>query len=124
MNPEAARWLMMETRRRISGENHGAVDQIHTVSSLCNAGEFEMDSPDVPLAERKIHGDATDQAILRFAEGLGPVSDVRNHWKKHFEIAFNSKNKFMLRTFSLVQQEGLTAALCKQEYDNWISDSL
>jgi sodium/potassium-transporting ATPase subunit alpha len=69
----------------------------------------------LPLHERKINGDATDQAILRFSESLGPVSELRQMWKKTFELAFNSKNKYMVRTLELVQEKGLKLALPSME---------
>jgi sodium/potassium-transporting ATPase subunit alpha len=43
------------------------------------------------FSERKIAGDATDQAALRFSESLGPVRDLQQPWRRTFEPAFNSK---------------------------------
>lgn len=74
-----------------------AVDQIRIIGGLCNSGEFDAATMHMPIADRTINGDATDQAILRLSESFGPVADLRNQWKKTFEIAFNSKNKFMVR---------------------------
>ncbi|EMD89795.1 hypothetical protein COCC4DRAFT_124864 [Bipolaris maydis ATCC 48331] len=74
-----------------------AVDQIRVIGGLCNSGEFDAATMHLPIADRKINGDATDQAILRLSESFGSVSELRNQWKKTFEIAFNSKNKFMVR---------------------------
>lgn len=93
--------------------NH--IDQLRVVAGLCNAGEFDLASNHLPLNKRKINGDATDQAILRFSESIGSVSDLRRMWKKNFELAFNSNNKFMIRVFELVEQEGLNVALPPQE---------
>jgi sodium/potassium-transporting ATPase subunit alpha len=56
------------------------------------------------IAERKINGDATDQALLRLSESLGSVAELRRDYKKVFEIAFNSKNKFMVRLVSPASQ--------------------
>jgi hypothetical protein len=61
---------------------------------------------DLSLAERKIAGDATDQAVLRSPESLGLVRDLHLLWKKSSDLAFNSKNKFVIRTLSLVDPEG------------------
>jgi len=36
-------------------------------------------------------------------------------WKKTFELAFNSKNKYMIRTLALVEQEGLNMAFHSTE---------
>ena len=89
--------------------------QLRAVAGLCNAAEFSSASANFPLDERVIYGDATDQAILRLSESLGSVSDLRHTWKKTYELAFSSKNKFMIRTFSLVGPEGLNLALSPAE---------
>ena len=88
-----------------------AVDQLRAIAGLCNSGEFDATTNNLPLEERKINGDATDKAILRFSEELGSVSELKRYWKKTFELAFNSKNKFMIRTFSLADSEGLKCTL-------------
>ena len=125
MNPETTRWSMIEMRRRPDGDgSRNPVNQLRAIAGLCNSGEFDATSPEVPLPERKINGDATDQAILRFSESLGPVSELRSLWKKHFEVAFNSKNKFMLRTLSLVQHEGLAMALSARDIHDWRQNDL
>ena len=77
-----------------------ALQQLRSVSGLCNAAEFDSKSQHLPLSERTIFGDATDQAILRFSEGLGPVSELTNGWKPFYTLAFDSKNKFMIKTFT------------------------
>ena len=88
-----------------------ALHQLRSIAGLCNSGDFDAATKNLPLEERKINGDATDQAILRFSEELAPVSELKRYWKKTFELAFNSKNKFMIRTFSLADPEGLKYAL-------------
>src|SRR5271163_4422952 len=103
--PQSARDDMV-AKSKASG-----VHQLRALAGLCNAAEFDAASTDVPLHERPIFGDATDQAILRFSESLGSVSDLRRLWKKTYELAFNSKNKFMIRTFSLAEPQGLEVAL-------------
>ncbi|KAL1980779.1 hypothetical protein VTN96DRAFT_3549 [Rasamsonia emersonii] len=107
--PESARDEMV-----VKGKASGT-HQLRTMAGLCNAAEFDAASTQLPLHERPIYGDATDQAILRFSEGLGPVSDLRRLWKKTYELAFNSKNKFMIRTFSVVDSNGLGLALSAAE---------
>lgn len=109
MKPEAARDEMVSQLREKTGSN--AISQMRLIAGLCNAGEFDAATNSLPLHDRKIHGDATDQAVLRFSESLGPVSDLKSYWRKNFEIAFNSKNKYMIRTLSLVDIEGLKFAL-------------
>ena len=98
-----------------SAKGQAGTLQLRAVAGLCNAAEFDAASAKLPLHERIIFGDATDQAILRLSESLGPVSDLRHLWKKTYELAFSSKNKFMIRTFSLADPEGLDLALSPAE---------
>lgn len=79
---------------------NASVGVLRDVAGLCNAAEFDASTLDRPLHLTKIYGDPTDQAILRLSQSLGPVSELREQWKKVFEIAFNSKNKFMVRVMS------------------------
>ena len=80
-----------------SPQEPSIMHHMHILGGLCNSGEFDASTMHLPIAERKINGDATDQAILRLSETFGSVSELRRKWKKDFEIAFNSKNKFMVR---------------------------
>lgn len=109
MNSEAARDEM--TKRHHEGDGVNAVDQLRAIAGLCNSGEFDVATDHLPLHDRKINGDATDQAVLRLSESLGSVTELRQMWKKTFELAFNSKNKYMIRTLALVQPKGLNIAL-------------
>ncbi|KPM39669.1 Sodium/potassium-transporting ATPase subunit alpha-1 [Neonectria ditissima] len=90
---------------------NNSISQIRAVAGLCNAGTFDASTINRPLHERVIHGDATDQAILRFSEGLGEVAELRRFWHTKYELAFNSKNKYMIKAFSLANQSGLSLAL-------------
>ncbi|KAJ5369674.1 uncharacterized protein N7496_005766 [Penicillium cataractarum] len=84
----------------LSKMNRLALQQLRSIAGLCNAAEFDSKSENLPLSERAIFGDATDQAILRFSEGLGSVSQLKQGWKSFFTLAFDSKNKFMIKTFT------------------------
>jgi sodium/potassium-transporting ATPase subunit alpha len=100
--PEAASDLMAifgadNGTTELSSKTKDVMNELRVLAALCNAGEFDASTLHAPLSERKIHGDATDQAILRLSETLGSVSEVRKGWRKLFEIGFNSKNKFMVR---------------------------
>lgn len=106
MTPQGARDAMI----RLHGSGN-PIGQLRAAAGLCNAGEFDAASIYLPLDERKINGDATDQAVLRFSELLNSVAELRRMWRKRFDLAFNSKNKFMIRVFSLVEPEGLQVAL-------------
>jgi sodium/potassium-transporting ATPase subunit alpha len=90
---------------------NNSLSQLRAVAGLCNAGSFDAATMRLPLHERVIHGDATDQAILRFSEGLGEVAELRRCWKVKYELAFNSKNKYMIKAFCLTHPDGLSLAL-------------
>jgi sodium/potassium-transporting ATPase subunit alpha len=115
MDPQTARDEMHPVYGKFQVKVSNAVAQLRSIAGLCNSGEFDAATNHLPLHERKINGDATDQAILRFSESLGPVSELRQMWKKTFELAFNSKNKYMIRTLELDQEKGLDLALSSEE---------
>lgn len=117
MTPQSARDEMVS-----SGRNDTAISQMRLIAGLCNFGEFDAGTIHLPLSERRINGDATDQAVLRFSESLGPVSELRNMWRKTFELAFNSKNKYMIQTLALTEAAGLAYALPDEEAAAFGSD--
>ena len=119
MDPQGARDQMHQHGQPVESGRFNAVSQLRSIAGLCNSGDFDAATMKLPLHERKINGDATDQAILRFSESLGPVSELRQMWKKTFELAFNSKNKYMLRTLELVQEKGLELALPSMEVSSF-----
>ncbi|MCJ1395670.1 hypothetical protein MMC18_008556 [Xylographa bjoerkii] len=106
---EALSELNTHEEKGSSGSN--VIKQLRAVSAICNAGEFDVATINQPLADRTIIGDATDQAVLRFSESLGAVQVTRGLWRKRFDLAFNSKNKFMIRVSSLVDPKGVDDAL-------------
>jgi sodium/potassium-transporting ATPase subunit alpha len=119
MTPQEARDWMIKSE----GKNN-SISQLRSCAGLCNAGEFDAATDHLPLDQRKIAGDATDQAVLRLSESLGPVRDLHLLWKKTFELAFNSKNKYMIRTLALADPAGLGIALSPVEAAAWASDDL
>ncbi len=94
--------------RKAAGSNE-TLGQLAALSVLCNEAELDAAQADVPIAQRNIFGDATDTAILRFAEtfSAGNVGYFRGCWERVFELAFNSKNKFMIRCLKISRREGL-----------------
>lgn len=108
---QAARDMLIADRNTDGAFAGNAIDQLRTIAGLCNSAEFDAQTRKLPLAERKIHGDATDTAILRFAEHLGPISELKRCWQTKFELAFNSKNKFMIRALGLTHPDGLQDAV-------------
>lgn len=111
MTADAARDTLIADRNTDGSFAGNAIDQLRTIAGLCNSAEFDAATRKLPLAERKIHGDATDSAILRFAESLGPISELKRCWQTKFELAFNSKNKFMIRVLGLTHPDGLEDAV-------------
>lgn len=75
---------------------HNPWMQLWHVAALCCSAKFDSETISRPLSERKILGDATDQATLRFAETLRTVNPLLKAWKQTMEIPFNSKNKVLL----------------------------
>lgn len=73
------------------------IKQLQMVSALCNAASFDASTDGLPVAERKINGDATDTAILRFSEQIAAVQHEISNYDRVYDIPFNSKNKWMLR---------------------------
>ncbi|KAF8263726.1 sodium-potassium ATPase [Lactarius quietus] len=68
--------------------------QLATIAAICNAASFEGSPSE---SNRKINGDATDSALLKFADSLlESVDAVRGRWQHIHKMAFNSKTKFML----------------------------
>ena len=125
MDPQSARDEMHQYGKSVSeGTASNAVSQLRVLAGLCNAGEFDASINKLALHERKINGDATDQAILRFSESLGPVLELRQMWKKTFELAFNSKNKYMIRTLELANEKGLELALPSTEAASFRPDDM
>ncbi|KAI5815821.1 hypothetical protein BZA77DRAFT_73418 [Pyronema omphalodes] len=88
--------------RQISAES---ILSLALIGGLCNAGEFDPTKLHLPLDQRKINGDATDSAVLRFVESIASVSAMRLEWQNVFRLAFNSKNKFMIQIVRRVGKE-------------------
>jgi sodium/potassium-transporting ATPase subunit alpha len=105
------------TSLKTAGIVTSAVKQIWALAALCNAADFDAASENLPIEKRRVYGDATDQAILRFSERLGFVSRLRQCFQKTYELAFNSKNKYMIRTFAPLNQDLLAETLPKSEVD-------
>jgi sodium/potassium-transporting ATPase subunit alpha len=82
-----------------------ALATLAEMSSICNAGEFDASTSHLPPVDRKVHGGATDQAILRFAEAIISVSYTREKWLRLSPLAFNSRNKFMIQVIKAADDE-------------------
>lgn len=111
-----------DAEAEIQDPNHvsgSGVSQLRALSALCNGAEFDAASMSKPVEERLVHGDATDQAIIRFSERLSSVNQIRQCWQKTYELAFNSKNKYMIRTFSVFRHDILKHSLPEGEASSW-----
>jgi len=91
------------------------LSQLQVAAAVNNAAEFDPTTLHLPLADRKVIGDATDTAILRLSEKLGSHSKARVSWKTRYDLAFNSKNKFALRVASAVDREAVNSAMSIDE---------
>lgn len=72
------------------------LEQFALVAGLCNEAEFDPTTQCLSIAERKVNGNATDQAVLRLSESIRSVAEMKMKWQTLFRLAFNSKNKFMI----------------------------
>ncbi|KAI0431171.1 hypothetical protein F5Y09DRAFT_355238 [Xylaria sp. FL1042] len=116
---EAEDELLTSTAPVVAGIVTTGVNQVRAIAALCNAAEFDAATSDLPPEEQRVFGDATDQAVLRFSERLGSVHHMRQCWSKTYELAFNSKNKFMIKTFSISRKDCLGATLSENEAENF-----
>ncbi|RDA84279.1 hypothetical protein CP532_3350 [Ophiocordyceps camponoti-leonardi (nom. inval.)] len=100
--------------------------QLGALAALCNAAEMDASQSEAPIEQRNIFGDATDTAILRFSESLAEnnVGYYRACWQKVFELAFNSKNKFMIRSFSVARREALASTLGDESTESFVDGDL
>ncbi|OAD70429.1 hypothetical protein PHYBLDRAFT_115367 [Phycomyces blakesleeanus NRRL 1555(-)] len=102
------------------------VGHLQAVSALCNGSRFDPETMHEQVRLRKTFGDATDSAILRFAEQTNPsstVADCREKSEKIFEIPFNSKNKWMLtihRPFHPDMANALSSNTTHVSTDDWV----
>ncbi|KAI1079733.1 Na,H/K antiporter P-type ATPase [Whalleya microplaca] len=113
--------LDVSTTPATAGMVTTGADQVRAIAGLCNAAEFDAATMDLPIEQRRVFGDATDQAILRFSERLGSVHHLRQCWQKTYELAFNSKNKFMIKTFTMFRRDCLNTTLSEREADDFTS---
>ncbi|OAQ29110.1 calcium ATPase [Linnemannia elongata AG-77] len=76
-----------------------ALRQLQLATLLCNNAKFDNDTLNLPIAERKIHGDATDSALLRFGSQVADASLLEPCFERTQEIPFNSRNKWMMAVY-------------------------
>lgn len=76
-----------------SDERSHGVRQLAAIAGICNEATFDVATKEEPAELRKVNGDATDSAILRFAEILRPVQESKVNWTEVYGTSFNSKTK-------------------------------
>ncbi|XP_069677682.1 sodium/potassium-transporting ATPase subunit alpha-like [Periplaneta americana] len=76
------------------------------IGVLCSRAEFVFGQEDVEINRRKVIGDASDRAILKFTEiTLGKVLETRKGYPKLCEIPFSSERKFQLSVHEIEEQQ-------------------
>ncbi|KAM0791484.1 hypothetical protein ACM66B_005937 [Microbotryomycetes sp. NB124-2] len=88
------------------------------VAGLCNDATFETSSTDEPIESRKVNGDATDTGLLRFADSITSVKDLRASWEEVGKVAFNSKNKFAIKVLRPVTEKPRDDVLVGQSFED------
>ncbi|KAL9936732.1 hypothetical protein V8E36_004800 [Tilletia maclaganii] len=100
-----------------------AFKQVQFVGAVCNGASFDGETAHLPLSERKIHGDATDKAILRMAEEMHGVPAANEGWEAQYTVPFNSKNKFMLKIVATADRKRALGALSPAEAEAFDPES-
>jgi len=76
------------------------------IAALCNRAYFAPGQEDVPVHNRKVTGDASETAILKFFEHyLGSVSAFRANYPKVYEEPFNSTTKYQMSIHELPEPD-------------------
>jgi sodium/potassium-transporting ATPase subunit alpha len=86
----------IEIKDQAKSSASSAVRKLQLAAALNCAAGFAAEQEDKPVNLRETVGDATDSAILKFAENLGSVQHEQESFEELFKIPFNSKNKWML----------------------------
>ncbi|KAJ5825244.1 hypothetical protein N7474_002382 [Penicillium riverlandense] len=92
---------IMSAEAAISNIEEGVLKpfaDLHKAAALCNDALFDATTTSYPIMERKVLGNPTDGAVLKFVEQAqeGAVQDLNERYHRVFSIPFNSKNKWML----------------------------
>ncbi|KAI1725602.1 e1-E2 ATPase domain-containing protein [Ditylenchus destructor] len=82
------------------------------IAALCNRSEFKANQKDKPILRRECTGDASEIALLKYAElRIGNVAAYRAKHKKVAEIPFNSINKYQLSIHAVPQNSSVNCLL-------------
>lgn len=73
---------------------------LHSISYFCNAATFEIEDLKLPISARRILGDSTDGALLRFAGAVDEkIANEKDSFELQHTIPFNSKTKYMATVY-------------------------
>lgn len=86
--------------------NDVQTNHLLTIGSICN----EV----ITTADGTLTGNATDKAIYKYAENIEPRSSFESKWVSQFDVAFNSKDKYMAKILKPKTEE-------KASTDIWTS---
>ncbi|KAH9035191.1 sodium-potassium ATPase [Lactarius pseudohatsudake] len=106
------------TQNKMHVEDAAIYDVTYSLSSLRDS----LDSAPHSIIEnqhanRKINGDATDSALLKFADFLlASVDAARTRWRHVHKMAFNSKTKYMLTLSEAVPPTNNEASRVPQKF--------
>jgi hypothetical protein len=79
---------------------------------LCSRAEFDLDQFGLPVMDRRVIGDASEAALLKFFEiSMGDTMGYRDKNTKFAEIPFNSHNKYQVKHILLLELFGFLAIL-------------
>ncbi|KFY88371.1 hypothetical protein V500_06370 [Pseudogymnoascus sp. VKM F-4518 (FW-2643)] len=92
------RMTASEAFSALSEGNSSPLKELHRASVLCNDATFDPLTKNQPVMDRAIQGNATDGAVLKFAEAArtGCSESINDENPRVFQIPFNSKSKWML----------------------------
>jgi sodium/potassium-transporting ATPase subunit alpha len=90
---------MIQCHKLNDAENEAFAEMVR-VCAMCNRATFDASTVNLPIAQRKTIGDASDSGILRFAEEFISCSEQRAKHPLLLEVPFNSKNKYMLNIWN------------------------
>lgn len=71
-------------------------------ATLCNRAQFVVGQLSIPIMNRTVRGDASEEAILKYIEAAKPQGclpqEYRNKNPKLIEIPFSSTTKYQVLT--------------------------
>ena len=84
--------------QQLGHDDSRSLNALHRAAVLCNDAMFEPTSMHLQVMDRNVQGNATDGAVLKFAEAA--QADVTRtlpaNNPRRYQVAFNSKNKYMI----------------------------